>query len=391
MNARTMAHYASKIWDCVVIGAGPAGAMAARQIAKKKNEVLLIDKAAFPRAKVCGCCINNTAAATLQLAGLGELLEECGAVPLNSLTLFDGNHRTEISLPISLSLSREKFDMALVNAAIDSGAQFLSQSSAKVLSLENLPCIQVRKEGSTYTMKGKIVIVADGLAGNSLDAFPEFKSNVRPYSRFGASVIINQIPDYVEFGKIYMACGADGYVGMVRLEDGRLNVAAALDHKFSKQFSGPGEAASQILQDCGLSVPIEVIKTHWTGTNLLTRVRPVIAGTRLFIAGDSCGYAEPFTGEGMGWALYSGLTVADLAVEGIECWNPSLITKWQRAQKELVKRKSRSQIIGLVLRSGLFRKLLINFCAVLPAVPNYLAAMISTGDIEHRRRIFDRG
>jgi flavin-dependent dehydrogenase len=49
-----------KSWNAIIIGAGPAGAMAACELAAA-GDVLLVDKAAFPRAKVCGCCLNGAA------------------------------------------------------------------------------------------------------------------------------------------------------------------------------------------------------------------------------------------------------------------------------------------------------------------------------------------
>ncbi|HEY7428386.1 MAG TPA: FAD-dependent oxidoreductase, partial [Gemmataceae bacterium] len=61
-----------RTWDVVVVGAGPAGAMAAHELARRGCAVLLVDRAAFPRWKVCGCCLNGHALVTLQAAGLGQ-------------------------------------------------------------------------------------------------------------------------------------------------------------------------------------------------------------------------------------------------------------------------------------------------------------------------------
>jgi flavin-dependent dehydrogenase len=49
---------AGRLWDVVVVGAGPAGAMAARELARRGAGVLLVDRAQFPRYKVCGGCLN---------------------------------------------------------------------------------------------------------------------------------------------------------------------------------------------------------------------------------------------------------------------------------------------------------------------------------------------
>src|SRR5260370_12473887 len=72
-------------WEVVIIGAGPAGAIAAHQLARLGKSVLLVDKVLFPRWKVCGCCLNAGALATLHAADLGRLAAQCRAVPLQNL------------------------------------------------------------------------------------------------------------------------------------------------------------------------------------------------------------------------------------------------------------------------------------------------------------------
>src|SRR5437762_947004 len=54
----TLADAERRVWDVVVVGAGPAGAAAARELARRSVSVLLVDKAVFPRWKVCGSCLN---------------------------------------------------------------------------------------------------------------------------------------------------------------------------------------------------------------------------------------------------------------------------------------------------------------------------------------------
>ncbi len=49
---------ASQIWDVIIVGAGPAGGLAAVLLARKKLRVLLVDRQAFPRPKVCGSSVN---------------------------------------------------------------------------------------------------------------------------------------------------------------------------------------------------------------------------------------------------------------------------------------------------------------------------------------------
>lgn len=59
----------------IVIGAGPAGALAAHLLARRQLRALLVEKRAFPRWKICGSCLNGVALKALETAGLGDLLD----------------------------------------------------------------------------------------------------------------------------------------------------------------------------------------------------------------------------------------------------------------------------------------------------------------------------
>ena len=61
MPTLTFEEAASQTWDVLVVGAGPAGALAARQAGRRAASVLLVDKAMFPRYKVCGSRLNASA------------------------------------------------------------------------------------------------------------------------------------------------------------------------------------------------------------------------------------------------------------------------------------------------------------------------------------------
>src|SRR5262249_20439552 len=116
---------ARRPWGAVVVGAGPAGSLAARELARRDVSVLLVDQADFPRWKVCGCCLNGRALAILDAVGLGTLTRDCGARPLSHLRLAVVGRSALLPLSGSEALSREAFDTALVQAALAAGAHFL--------------------------------------------------------------------------------------------------------------------------------------------------------------------------------------------------------------------------------------------------------------------------
>ena len=136
-----------------------------------------------------------------------------------------------------------------------------------------------------------------------------------------------------------MAVGQGGYVGLVRVENGSLNVAAAFDKEFVKDCGGPGAAAVRVLSGAGFPLVSELATASWQGTVALTRQTRPLAGERVFLLGDATGYVEPFTGEGMAWALMSSRAVGPLARRGIECWNSALPLAWAEVHRRLIARR----------------------------------------------------
>lgn len=366
-------------WDFVVVGAGPAGAFAAYLLAQHSPNVLLVDKANFPRSKVCGCCINNAALNLLNEYSLQNLMTEQGAVPLEQLCLFEANRSATVNLPGGYSLSRNKFDNALIEAGLGRSVTFLPGTTAQVLNASpSGRAVQLQNQSHSQVINAKIVLVADGLGGRSLDRHPEFDLITDANSRFGCGTIVDDAPDYYQTGRIYMACASGGYVGLVRLEDGRVDVAAALDREFSRAHSGPANAATLIMQMSNLPVPESLPTTHWTGTEALTRKRKQIAAERVFVLGDACGYSEPFTGEGIAWALTSGAGVIELALKGLTRWSPSLIQDWHFKHTKLIKaRQDRSIAIAHGLRNDTVRHFAIPLISSFPTVAGSIIKYIA--------------
>jgi flavin-dependent dehydrogenase len=117
-------------------------------------------------------------------------------------------------------------------------------------------------------------------------------------------------------GELVMAVGRGGYCGIVRLEDGRLDVAAAVDRRLVAAAGGPAAAIAAILASAaagGVTAALlaAVRSAAVRATPPLTRTAPLVCGGgRVFRVGDAAGYVEPFTGEGMGWALSAARILA---------------------------------------------------------------------------------
>jgi len=136
------------------------------------------------------------------------------------------------------------------------------------------------------------------------------------------------------------------------LEDGRLDVASALDRSFVRGMSTPARAATEIIRRANLPVPPELNDANWRGTPALTRKRKAVAGERIFVVGDSAGYVEPFTGEGIAWAVLTGVAVAPLVDQAVADWKPAMAANWSREHQAILRRRQ----INCRLLGGLLKR-----------------------------------
>jgi flavin-dependent dehydrogenase len=309
----TLDEVAGKRWDAVVIGAGPAGALAARGLAQRQAEILLVERKCFPRGKVCGSCISLRALLLLEHAGLGPTIEALHGLPLTNAKIIARSRAVRISLPGGVSISRNELDEALVKAAIIEGAEFLPQVTASVSPEVGSEKTLTRvvelsdSQGGRFPVETSVIVAADGLGHPSLRKCREFAERIQPHSRIGLGATILAAPSGFEPGSVSMAVGKTGYVGAVRLRDGRLHLAASVDQETMRFGHSPADVVSEIFQDCHLPGIPELSHADWQGTLPLTRRTDPVAARRIFLIGDAAGYVEPFTGEGIAWALAAGL------------------------------------------------------------------------------------
>jgi flavin-dependent dehydrogenase len=378
---------AARDWDVAVVGAGLAGTLAARQAARLGAAVLLIDKAGFPRWKVCGCCLNAAAQSVLESVGLADLPRRLGARPLEKIRLAAGRRFAECPLPGGVSVSREALDAALVEEAIRAGVEFLPQTEAGLAAkpptggsasarLGDRRLLNLRQDGQAAVASAKIVLAADGLAGRLAPSEPGLGMKVVAGARLGAGTVLDDGPAFFENGAIYMASGRGGYVGLARLEDERLDVGAALDREAVRACGGPGPLAAAILHEAGFPVPVGLQDGAWRGTPPLTRRPARLASERLLVLGDAAGYIEPFTGEGMAWALAGAVAVAPLAVAGASAWREAIGQAWEERHRQVIGR--RQHVCRWMSRLLRRPRLCAVAVAVLHAMPQLASPLIQS-------------
>ena len=351
-------------WHAIVIGAGPAGAAVAIRLARQGLRVVLVDRSSMPRPKVCGCCLSQLAVAELASLCPADALPT--PLPLATVCLVSAGRSARMPMPGGGVLSREALDTALVRQAIAAGADWLPAMLVEAIheppSREKL---DLGQEGVTVVARttttepqapvhlhGLVAVIAAGLADTIRIPSPDTSTSidgrlarhaghdrrgrrVAPGSRIGIGTTITAAPPghraaAIELppGELVMAVGRQGYCGLVRLEDDRLDLAAAVDRKLIADEGGPAAGIAHLLHEaCGdstLATAIErtilaVPGATFRATPPLTHHSPRIAGAsqRIFRVGDAASYVEPFTGEGIGWALAGGRILAESLLDDI--------------------------------------------------------------------------
>jgi flavin-dependent dehydrogenase len=128
----------------------------------------------------------------------------------------------------------------------------------------------------------------------------------------------------------------------------------------------------------------------WRGTPGLTRQAPRLAADRLFGIGDAAGYIEPFTGEGIAWALEGAVALAPLAALGVRHWEPALAQRWKARYRQLIgRRQLLCRATARVLRRPALTAAVITLLAHAPwlAAPflRFLSAGYSFSSMEFAR------
>ena len=354
-------------WQMVVIGAGPAGSAVAIRLARSGLRVLLVDRDAMPRPKLCGCCLSPLALEQLRDLGVldpaGRLADGTAPVRLDKVRVAAGGRSASLPMPGNACLSREALDAAVVRTAIEAGAHWLP--GVAVSAIEQLSggvsivgCVAggggvAGREGGRIVLTADRGIIAAGLADHvrivAREATaPQQRTETQrsetnghgqpraerrdgrqaaPRSRIGLGAVL--APDAIDraalpAGMLVMAVADGGYCGLVRLEDGRIDLAAAVDRGWLAEAGSPAAAVASILRqslghEAGEDYPDGLLADAvFRATPPLTHHTPPVAGAEanVFRVGDAAGYVEPFTGEGIGWALAAAESLARAVAAG---------------------------------------------------------------------------
>lgn len=370
-------------WDLLVVGAGPAGASCAIEAASSGLKVLLVDAKTFPRQKVCGGCLNRSAWELLERLGAATELRRLGATTVSHMELRCGSREGRWPIgssgtPAMHAVSRWTMDPILIDQAKACGATWLPGTEARLIgkTATSRRVALVQGGRAVQEVDASCVAIASGLATKVAGSLPGMSSQVVASSRVGLGCLSDGPMDKIAAGLLQMVVAKEGYVGMVQVEGGRINAAAAVDREALRLAGSPEALIGSILLQAGIQPDILGPMGCWHGTPALTRQPTRRADHRLLLIGDAAGYLEPFTGEGMSWALRSGVLAARLAVETGTNWSEAIEKRWERIWQEAIgeHRAACSGLARLVRHPFLMRAGL----ALSPWVPSIAQRLVNS-------------
>lgn len=305
----------------IVVGAGPAGSIVALELARRGRDVLVLERARFPRDKPCGDCLNPGAVMELEDLGLAAALRS-RLTPLELLgwrieapdgRFFSGQFGNG---SVAWAVRRRELDAALLDAARDAGARVRFAARVSDLINENgsIAGVIVREGAAVRELRAAFVVGADGLL-----------SVVQ--RRLGLAARPPRLRKIAVVGHL-ASNGGSGALGELRVRARRTCGYAPMPAGGNVTLVIPGEEADEVKGDARAFLlsaleDFPAVKARVESAGLDDRVmvtgpfdrpvrRPWAAGAAL--VGDSAGYYDPFTGQG----IYQALRSARLAAKAID-------------------------------------------------------------------------
>lgn len=325
--------------DVVVVGAGPAGSAAAWQLRQSGRDVVVLEKAAFPREKVCGDGLTPRGVKALQDLGL-DTSPAAGWVRHKGLRVHGGGVVTEVDWPrlrswpdFSLVLRRSELDARLAAHAEAAGARLHTRVTVTEPLLDDAGRVagvraEAGPEREPQEWRAPLVVSAEGLSGRLAKSLGLVRREDRPLGVAVRRYVRSRRADddYLDISFDLTASGPSrdsmpGYGWIFGMGDGTANVGfGLLDTR-----RGTGADHRQVLRTWLDTFPAEEglgeedAVTPLRGAGLPMALNRGPAYTRgLLLAGDAAGTVNPFNGEGISYALETGRMAGEAAADALD-------------------------------------------------------------------------
>jgi geranylgeranyl reductase family protein len=287
-------------FDVAIVGGGPAGSSCAAFCALAGLNAILIERERFPREKVCGDCLNPSCWPVLERLGVAQAVRNLPHSRLTSVKFIAiGGREAIVDLPsgenCELSVKRSLFDDLLLRRASELGTDVREHTVVTALSRDGSWKIET---AGGETFHARMLIGADGR--NSTVAR---LCNLLPRPTRQRVALQAHIPLPRDFGdRIVLQFLREGYSGQAPVNESELNLCLVGLPATIPKLRRWAESHFKITTD-----------QSWRTITPLTRSPVCCAHKNLLFIGDAARVVEPFTGEGIYYALRSG----ELAAQAI--------------------------------------------------------------------------
>lgn len=305
--------------DVIVVGGGPAGVASALFLRQRGHDVLLLDRARFPRDKPCGESVSPEAWRLLEALGVACRVRALAPQPVRGMTLTapDGTRFTGCYPEgrLGFAVRRERLDHALLQAAREGGVEVR----------ERVRVVEVRRAGrarevlcdgpsGTGALGCRLVVGADG-RDSAVARSLRLRRSSHGLRRFAVRAHFEGVQGLGERGEMHVIPGA--YCGIAPLSATSANVAVVLD---PPELRGArGDLGGFLLRALGRWPELEA---RLSRARMLAPPRAIgplavearaVSAPGALLVGDSAGFYDPFTGEGITLALRSAELMAPVA------------------------------------------------------------------------------
>lgn len=289
------------MFDVAIVGSGPAGSSCAAFCAKAGLRTLLLEREIFPREKVCGDCLNPAGWPVLRRLQLEARVRTLPHGVLDRVEFIGIGGRTlAVTLPTGneaeIAVKRSLFDQLLMRRARELGATICESSTVTALTAPGGVRLNWTLTAAGKSFESRVLVAADGR--NSTIAR---LCNLLPQGAKERVALQTHLPLPRDFGnRVVLQFLPEGYSGQAPVGAGELNLCLVSVPRRIAALRAWAEAHFGISPE-----------HSWRTITPLTRA-PIAATQRsLFLVGDAARVVEPFTGEGIYYALASAELAAD--------------------------------------------------------------------------------